>query len=132
MQKEEIPTFLNEQPKVIFGRTGRELLIIVCGIVGGYSLWGNISPLVPGAWWAVASVIIACIPALLALVVAMVPIAERPLEEWAMCWLLYMGMPRVFIYKPLEDDDTRENPALAEAQKKTKQQMNEEEEDLLE
>ncbi|GHO78874.1 hypothetical protein KSD_66450 [Ktedonobacter sp. SOSP1-85] len=131
MQKEEIPTFLNEQPKVIFGRTGRELLIIVCGIVGGYSLWGSISPLLPGAWWGVASVIIACIPALLALVIAMVPIAERPLEEWAMCWLLYIGMPRVFIYKPLEDDDTRENPALAEAQKKTKQQINEEE-DLLE
>lgn len=130
MQKEEIPTFLNEQPKVIFGRTGRELLIIVCGIVGGYTLWGSISTLLPGVWWDIASVIIACIPALLALVVAMVPIAERPLEEWAMCWLLYIGMPRVFIYKPL-DDDAEESPKLAEAQKKTKQQMNEEE-DLLE
>jgi len=39
MNKEEFPTFLNEQPKVIFGRTGRELLIIVLGIIGAYTLW---------------------------------------------------------------------------------------------
>ena len=38
MQKEEFPTFLNEQPTIIFGRTGRELLIIVCGIVGASAL----------------------------------------------------------------------------------------------
>jgi hypothetical protein len=43
VQKEEFPTFLNEQPTIIFGRTGRELLIIVCGIVTGYTTWGSVT-----------------------------------------------------------------------------------------
>lgn len=130
MQKEEIPTFLNEQPKVIFGRTGRELLIIVCGIVGGYSLWGSIQSLFPDAWWSVASIIIAFIPVIVAFVVALFPVAERPLEEWAMCWFLYITMPRVYIYKPLESD-VEEQDRGAEARKAQKE-LPIEDEDLLE
>jgi hypothetical protein len=104
MKKEEFPTFLNEQPKVIFGRTGRELLIMACGIIGGYTLWGNIHHLMKDPWWSVVSLVLAILPALFALVIALMPVADRPLEEWAICWLLYISMPRSYLYKPQEED----------------------------
>jgi hypothetical protein len=43
MKKEEFPTFLNEQPTVVFGRTTRELLIISIGLAGGYLIWLDIT-----------------------------------------------------------------------------------------
>ncbi len=39
MKKEEFPTFLNEQPTVVFGRTTRELLVILVGLTGAYLVW---------------------------------------------------------------------------------------------
>ncbi|GHO42797.1 PrgI family mobile element protein [Ktedonospora formicarum] len=117
MQKEEIPTFLNEQPKVIFGRTGRELLIIVCGIVAGYSLWGNIQDFISAQWWSVTSIIIAVIPTIIAFIVALFPIAERPIEEWVMCWFLYVSMPRLYIYKSSESEPEDSNRSIVTQQK---------------
>ncbi len=112
MNKEEFPTFLNEQPQVIFGRTGRQLLIIACGIVGGYVLWGNIHTMLKEPWWIILSLVLAILPALFAFVVALVPVADRSLEEWAMCWFLYICMPRIYLYEPREED-----PEHAEEQK---------------
>jgi len=48
MKKEEFPTFLNEQPTVVFGRTTRELLVILVGLTGAYLVWTNIGALMPG------------------------------------------------------------------------------------
>ncbi len=104
MNKEEFPTFLNEQPTVIFGRTGRELLIMVCGIVAGYTLWGNIHTLLKDPWWFILSLVLSILPVLLAIIIALIPVANRPLEEWAICWFLYKSMPRTFLYKPEEED----------------------------
>jgi hypothetical protein len=104
MKKEEFPTFLNQQPKVVFGRTGRELLIIVCGIVSSYTLWGAIHTLLLIPWWSIVSVLLSILPLFVALIVALIPVAERPLEEWAMCWLLYAWMPRLFLYESQEED----------------------------
>lgn len=104
MKKEEFPTFLNQQPTVVFGRTGRELLIIVCGIVAGYSLWSSIHTLLRDPWWMIVSLLLSILLGSISLIVALVPVAERPLEEWAMCWLLYRSSPRVFLYEPQEEE----------------------------
>jgi hypothetical protein len=106
MKKEEFPTFLNEQPTVVFGRTTRELLIIAIGISSGYLLWQSITgPVAIGAI-ALSILRITCglIPVVLALIVAFVKIASRPLEEWMVIGLSYLVLPRVYLYMPLEEE----------------------------
>lgn len=107
MKKEEFPTFLNEQPTVVFGRTTRELLLFAIGISCGYLLWQDISG--PAALGVVGltilRVICALIPVLLAAIVALVKIATRPLEEWAVISLSYLVLPKVYIYMPQGDDE---------------------------
>ncbi|GHO93653.1 hypothetical protein KSF_037010 [Reticulibacter mediterranei] len=104
MKKEEFPTFLNEQPTVIFGRTGRELLIIVCGIVGAYSVWANMKDAVGGVGGQVLSGFLAAVIVIIALVIALTNIASRPLEEWIVVWLTYVVMPRVYMYQQPEEE----------------------------
>ena len=105
MKKEEFPTFLNEQPTVVFGRTGRELLILASGLSAGYSIWQNISKTVVGPGGIVLGIAIAAIPVIIAAVVALVSIAGRPLEEWFFVSVLYAFMPKLFIYIQIEEDD---------------------------
>jgi hypothetical protein len=104
VKKEEFPTFLNEQPTVIFGRTGRELLIIVCGIVAAYSVWANLKDTVGGVGGQVLSGFLAALIVIIALVIALTNIASRPLEEWIVVWLTYAVMPRVYMYQQPEEE----------------------------
>jgi hypothetical protein len=104
MKKEEFPTFLNEKPTVIFGRTERELLIMACGIVAGYVVWQNLSKLIPGIAGALLAGVLAAFCVVLSIVDALVSIGGRPLEEWFFCWLFYVLVPKVYLYKPLEED----------------------------
>jgi cobalamin biosynthesis protein CobD/CbiB len=119
MKKEEIPTFLNEQPTIIFGRTGRELLIIICGIVAGYAVWNSVQTFVSGIGGRLLSGVLAAIPAILSLIVALMSIGDRPLEEWFFVWLLYVCIPKIYLYKPLEDiaDSSHDKKANKEKEK---------------
>jgi hypothetical protein len=104
VKKEEFPTFLNEQPTIIFGRTGRELLIIICGIVAGYSAWGAVNKAIPDIAGQVLSGFLAAVIVITALVVALTNVGSRPLEEWLVVWLTYVVMPRVYMYQPPEEE----------------------------
>jgi hypothetical protein len=104
VKKEEFPTFLNEQPTIIFGRTGRELLIIICGIVSAYSAWGSIQSTIPGIGGQLLSGFLVVLLLILAFVIALTNIGSRPLEEWVVVWLVYVVMPRVYMYQPLEEE----------------------------
>jgi hypothetical protein len=104
VKKEEFPTFLNEQPTIIFGRTGRELLIIVCGIVAAYSVWANVNDSMKSIGGQVLSGFLAAVIVIIALVIALTNIGSRPLEEWIVVWLTYVVMPRVYMYQPLEEE----------------------------
>lgn len=104
MQKEEFPTFLNEQPTIIFGRTGRELLIIVCGIVTGYTTWGSVTHSLPGVGGQVLGYFLAALLVIASLVLSLTTIGSRPLEEWFVVWLVYVMMPRVYLYQPLQEE----------------------------
>jgi hypothetical protein len=107
MKKEEFPTFLNEQPTVVFGRTTRELLVIAIGLACGYLLWQDIKgPTIIGTVGLIAlKVICAAVPIVLSLVVAFVKVATRPLEEWAIIGFSYLVIPKVYLYLPLEEDE---------------------------
>ena len=110
MKKEEFPTFLNEQPAVIFGRTARELLIIIVGLSTGYLLSQSVGNAIAGSETAgiALKVAIAAIPLTLSVIVAFAKVATRPLEEWGLVWLFYSLIPKVYLYMPFEEDATDE------------------------
>jgi hypothetical protein len=104
MKKEEFPTFLNEQPTIIFGRTGRELLIIVCGLVLSLRIWGDMSNLLPGFAGSFLGILLAIIIVIAFLVLALVKVGYRPPEEWIFAWFIFIASPKVYMYKPWEED----------------------------
>lgn len=111
MKKEEFPTFLNEQPTVVFGRTTRELLVILVGLTGAYLVWTNFGAFfLPGSDIGVLIIkgLLSAVPLIGSLVVAFVKIASRPLEEWAAVGLFYLLTPKVYLYMPLEEPGENE------------------------
>ena len=120
MNKEEFPTFLNEQPTIIFNRTGRELLLMAVGAIMGYSLWIDLGNVLHGNVVVVnvVRVLVALLVATLAVVIAFVKVARRPLEEWAMVWVLYVITPKVYIYTPVEESVEMDEQSYANAMDK--------------
>ncbi len=108
MEREEFPTFLNEQPTVVFGRTTRELLIILIGLTLCYITWAMVGAIIPGSDISVNIVKGACalIPLSGSLVVALGNFGSRRLEEWAAIGIFYLLTPKVYTYMPLEEDKT--------------------------
>ena len=115
MKKEEFPTFLNEQPTVVFGRTTRELLVILVGLTGAYLVWTNIGALIqePDLGVMIIKGLFATVPLIGSLIVAFVKIASRPLEEWAAIGVFYFLTPKVYLYMPLEEPGENESGANA-------------------
>jgi|SRR5437899_6268221 hypothetical protein len=111
MKKEEFPTFLNEQPTVVFGRTTRELLVILVGLTGAYLVWTNLGSFLPGSDIGVLLIkgLFSTVPLVGSLIVAFVKIASRPLEEWAAIGVFYFLTPKVYLYMPLEEAGESEN-----------------------
>jgi hypothetical protein len=111
MQKEEFPTFLNEQPTVVFGRTSRELMIMAIGITLGYLCWMRLSLILAetSIGIMILKAIISALPMIGSVVIALVSIAGRPLEEWAFAGLFYFLIPKVYIYMPSEETEQIED-----------------------
>ena len=118
MKKEEFPTFLNERPAIIFGRDGRQLLILGIGLALAYLSWLRLGFFVHGNVIAsdIAKGIIAAILIVSAAILAFVKVAARPLEEWAFIWLFYLVTPKVLLYIPAEvggsDERQKEKPEV--------------------
>ena len=104
MKKEEFATYLNEQPTIIFGRTGRELMVVAIGLSISYLVWEKLNAVLPPASTGalVLKVAASVIPGIIGLVVALTKIATRPLEEWAFIGLFYLLIPKVYIYMPID------------------------------
>lgn len=117
MKKEEFPTFLNEQPTVVFGRTTRELLVIAIGLSCGYLLWQDITgPTALGTIGLnVLRITCGLIPVALAAVMAFVRVSTRPLEEWVVIGLSYLVLPKVYLYIPSGDEEWAGGEATEEA-----------------
>jgi hypothetical protein len=105
MQKEEFPTFLNEQPTIMFGRTMRELLVIAIGCTLAYMSWQNLDGLGSGGGTVIIKIIVAAILIILSIVVALIKVAGRPLEEWAFVLIFYFLTPKVYIYMQQQEND---------------------------
>jgi cell division protein FtsW (lipid II flippase) len=131
MKKEEFPTFLNEQPTIIFNRTGRELLLMAVGATVAYSSWIDLGNVVHGNIIVVNLVkgLVALIVVVIALLVAFVKVAQRPLEEWAMVWVLYVITPKVYIYTPVEESVQIDEQSYIDAMDKIVSRNSDEEDD---
>ena len=120
MKKEEFPTFLNEQPKIIFNRTGRELILLAVGAALAYSLWIDLGNVIHGNIIVVNLVrsLVALIVVVMALLIAFIKVAKRPLEEWAAVWLFYVLIPKVYIYTPVEESAQLDEQSYMDAMDK--------------
>lgn len=123
MKKEEFATYLNEQPSIIFGRTGRELMVIAIGLSISYLVWGRLNAVLPSAnvGGLIIKIAASAIPGIIGLIVALTKIASRPLEEWAFIGLFYVLIPKVYIYMPIDveesgekEDDTKQKQLVSQ------------------
>lgn len=103
MKKVELPTYFETQPKIIFGRTGREIIIVLCGIALGYYMWSCITSHTVAA--SALRIFLMAIPIVTSVLVALVSIAERPLEEWALILLFYAFAPKFYQYMPFDREE---------------------------
>ena len=70
-------------------------------MLAGYSVWSATTPLLNLAAWHIGCTILGGGLFLLSLVVALVDIGAKHLEEWACIWFFYVLMPKIAIYRPL-------------------------------
>jgi PrgI family protein len=103
--RQEIATHLEVEDRILFGLTLRQAIIVLVGLSVGYSAYAQLGrlgwPLGPaGAHPPQALCIVAgIIPALLALVCAVVEIGGRPIEEWALALVRYAALPKRYVWR---------------------------------
>jgi hypothetical protein len=122
---------LNEQPKIIFNRTGRELVLIGLGVTLAYSLWIDLGNVVHGNSIVVNLVkgLVALIVVVIALLIAFIKVAKRPLEEWAIVWLFYVLIPKVYIYIPVEESVQLDEQSYRDIMDKIESRSSDDEDD---
>ncbi len=109
----KVPTHMSLPDKVVFGLTARQLLLLLIGCSLGYNLWLRLGALealaLPGQ---VLRIALALIPAAIAAAVALISVADRPLEVWLLVLLRYWQRPRIYLWRSLrmsmQQQSTRE------------------------
>ena len=98
----KVPTHMNLPDKVVFGLTARQLLLLLIGCSLGYNLWLHLGALealaLPGQ---VLRIGMALIPAAIAAFLALISVADRPLEVWFLVLVRYWQRPRVYLWRSL-------------------------------
>jgi hypothetical protein len=98
----KVPTHMSIPDKVVFGLTARQLLLLLIGCSLGYNLWLHLGALealaFPGQ---VLRVALALMPAGVAAALALISVADRPLEVWLLVLVRYWQQPRVYLWRSL-------------------------------
>ena len=98
----KVPTHMSLPDKVVFGLTARQLLLLLVGCSLGYNLWLHLSALVslalPGQ---VLRIVLALVPVGLAAALALISVADRPLEIWLLVLACYWQRPRIYLWHSL-------------------------------
>lgn len=98
----KVPTHMNLPDKVVLGLTARQLLLLLIGCSLGYNLWLHLGVLetlaFPGQALRIA---LALVPAALAVALAMISVADRPLEVWLLVLVHYWQRPRIYLWRSL-------------------------------
>ena len=98
----KVPTHISLPDKVVFGFTARQLLLLLIGCSLGYNLWLHLGALdalaLPGQFMRIA---LALVPAALTAVLALISVADRPLEVWFLVLVRYWQRPRIYVWRSL-------------------------------
>ena len=98
----KVPTHISLPDKVVFGLTARQLLLLLVGCSLGYNLWLHLSVLdalaLPGQ---VLRIVLALVPAVCAATLALISVADRPLEVWFLVLMRYWQRPRIYMWRSL-------------------------------
>jgi hypothetical protein len=65
----------------------------------------------------------------IALLIAFIKVARRPLEEWAIIWLFYMLIPKVYIYIPVEESVQLDEQSYRDAMDKIERRSGDEDDE---
>lgn len=98
-QRHEIPTHLNVEDKAFYGFSARQVMYLIVGLSGGYSIWTQ--------WAALPVPIRVALIALWvagALILALVRPHGRSLDEWAFVALHYLAAPKASVWRPREGE----------------------------
>lgn len=106
MDRHEIPTHLNVEDKAFYGLSVRQVMHLMGGAAGAYTLWGQ-WPDAPIALRVLAAG--ACLA--MALVFALVRPYGRDLEGWLFLALRYAAFPRACVWRPSEPHPEASAPA---------------------
>ncbi len=110
-QRQEIPTHLEVEDRILFGLTLRQGIVVLVGLSVGYSLYAQLGNLpwpdagAEGHPPLALRVVVALLPALLALALAVIQPAGRPLEEWLFALARYAALPKRCVWQPRADLD---------------------------
>ncbi len=98
----KVPTHISLPDKVVFGLTARQLLLLLIGCSLGYNLWVHFGMLAAFALPAqVLRIEIALVPAGVAVALAFITVADRPLEVWLLVLVRYWQRPQVYLWRSL-------------------------------
>jgi hypothetical protein len=96
----KVPTHMSLPDKVVFGLTARQLLLLLIGCSLGYNLWLHLGELEALALTGqVLRIALALVPAALAAILALISVADRPLEVWLLVLVRYWQRPRVYLWR---------------------------------
>ena len=106
MQAHKVPTHMRMPDRIVFGLTPRQLLIMLIGCSIGYDIWLHLSALLTyGIAGLIARLICSLLPAGMSLSVALITVAGRPLEVWALVALRYQFRPKVYVWRSLRTSE---------------------------
>jgi len=103
--------------KLVLGLTAKQLLITLIGGTIGYDIWVHLYALLAyGLLGLITRLLFSLIPAALALALALVSIAGRPLEIWTLVILRYMQQPKTYVWRSIRSQVRPAEPAEEEEQ----------------
>ena len=98
----KVPTHMSLPDKVVFGLTARQLLLLLIGCSLGYNLWLHLGALEALALIGqVLRIGMALIPVAIAATLALISVADRPLEVWLLVLVRYWQRPQVYLWRSL-------------------------------
>jgi hypothetical protein len=95
----EVPTHLNVEDTIVFGRTAAQLARFAAAGSLAYGVWDQAVTLPPEARLTLAGLITG-----LGLACALITPGGRPLDQWALVCLLYAVRPKRLVWRRLASD----------------------------
>jgi PrgI family protein len=99
MQAHKVPTHMAMPDRIVCGLTAKQLLTTLIGCSMGYHIWLHLSALLTsGIIGLITRLVCSLVPAAVALSIALITVAGRSLEVWALVALRYWLSPRAYVW----------------------------------